>query len=209
MNASDWWAMLGVEEGTFHEVRFRYTDGEDHEVDSRNVRLWIDVADVRRFERTINDPDEDCSLSLVPRKPPLPEGMQPAEWVGQSAVVWARLDNNRQMQKLRLFDPVPTLVLRHGGSVHRMAIWWLSTPLNVVQLERANRRIAHALGAKKKWADALAYTFVPGTVLRNGAPGRKAVAVHIEYESGGRYTLGQVVGRLPDAPDPDAWREAA
>jgi hypothetical protein len=205
MSPHDWWAMLSAEDGTYHEVRFRYTGDDD--VDQRNVRMFIPVGEARRFVRMIDQPDEDCSVALVPRKPPLPEGMRPAEWVGKSTVLWARLDNNRQMNVMRNFNPVPTVVVRHGASVHRLAIWWLSTPLNVVQLERANRRIAHALGAKKKFADATQHVFVPGTVLRNAAPGRKAVAVHVEYESGGRYTLGQVVGHLPDAPDPDAWRD--
>jgi hypothetical protein len=133
--------------------------------------------------------------------------MRPAEYMGTSQVVWARLDTGRQFQKLQEFRPAPTLVVREGGSVHRTAVWWLTRSLNVVQLERANKRIAHALGCKKKWASPDAHVFVPGTVLRNA--GRKPAAVHVESETGNRYTPKQVFGSLQDAPEPKDWREAA
>lgn len=207
MTVRDWWAMLSCEEETLHEVRFRFTDEAGvfdglPPVESQWVRVFVPVEEVARFERLVDRPDEDCSVSFVPRRRPLPEGMQPAEYIGRSSVLWARLDNTKQMNRLRHFEPVPTVVLRHGGSVHRVALWWLSTPLNVVQVERANKRIAHALDCKKKWADPGHHFMVPGTVLRQSAPGRKACQVHVEWEGEGRYTLGEVVGKLKDAPDP-------
>ena len=85
----------------------------------------------------------------------------------------------------------------------------MTRDLNVAQVERANKRLAHALGCKKKWADPGVMVPVPGTVLRLAASGQRATVVHVEQVSGEQHGANRVFGQLRDAPEPRDWREAA
>lgn len=188
--------MLAAEEGTFHEMRFRYEPEWWPEPDGASWgQAYVPVADRARFEHHAGL--DDCWVSLVPRRE------RSGLYLGLSTVMWARLDTGKQADELARFRPAPTVVLREGSSVRRVALWWVSAALNVVQLERGNKRIAHALGAKKKHATPDELFHPPGVVLRFGRE-RRPLVVHVEHWSGERFTPGQVAGALRDAPEP--WR---
>ena len=127
------------------------------------------------------------------------------EWARDKNV---RLEGKKSADILRRFRPVPTFVIREGSSSRYTAFWALSQPLTRWKdVDRANRRLAHALKAPKKYADPGEFYFAPpGTVLRVGRS--RPCPVVVARAGLETYTVGEVVGRLRDAPDPDAWREA-
>lgn len=181
------WQILPHDRG-YHELRL---EGE---------RVFCDVTDQALFRRLLGGVAKlgsHCDLSAVPRL-----NVNDSLSVGHASVLWARLDSGRSCELLQRFEPEPTLVLRDGGTLRRTALWALSRPLNYDWTLRANRRIAHRLGSKKKLGEPSFMFPAPGSLV-NGK------RVFVEHASEGFYEPAQVVGQLPDAPDQDAWRRAA
>ena len=119
-----------------------------------------------------------------------------------------RVEGKKQADALRRFRPVPTFVIREGSTSRYVAFWMLRAPLTRwADSTRANKRIAHALGATKKHAFSGDFWFpVPGSVLRAGRS--RPVPVVVARAGIEAYTVREVVGRLRDAPDPNSWRDA-
>ena len=69
----------------------------------------------------------------------------------------------------REFEPAPSIVIASGTGGNCHAYWPLSEPLARDELERANRRLAQALGADPASADAARILRVPGTVRTSTA----------------------------------------
>lgn len=206
MSPHDLWVALSVEPGTWHRFTFRagrqFRDRED--VDEWNSTyvpaLRSDLFDL--YAGCARGEFEDVSVSLVPRR------MMREEYMGSAGVMWARLETQKQLARLRQFRPVPSLVLREGDSQRRWALWLVEPKLNVVQLERGNKRLAHRLDSRKKHGRADNLMPVPGSILRWGRERRPAL-VRIEHWSGDVYTPGDVAGRLADAPAPWTPEKAA
>lgn len=132
----------------------------------------------------------------------------PVSWPGAMPLplLWTRTENKDSARRLERFRPAPSLLLREGDTVRHIAFWLVRRPLTWSQLERANKRIAHNVGAPKKYADPDTFTFpLPGTFLRRGRT--RPVPVTVESMSLETHTAKAIVGRLKDAPDPDAWRK--
>jgi hypothetical protein len=123
-----------------------------------------------------------------------------------SSILWVRTETGKAASKLRSFRPAPHVVIREGASVRYVAFWALSDPLEDEWLGRANRRIAHALGAPKKHCGDTFAFHLPGTIMRAGRS--RPVPVELVRFEPGVLSARQVVGRLREAPDPDAWRTA-
>lgn len=124
-----------------------------------------------------------------------------------SSILWVRTDTGKEAAKLRNFRPRPAVVIREGASSRYVAFWALLDPLpDLDWLERANRRLAHHLGTKKKYAKD-SFTFsLPGAVLREGRS--RPVPVELVRFEPEVLRARDVVGKLRDAPDPDAWRNS-
>jgi hypothetical protein len=154
-----------------------------------------------RMVRALSE-DRDVVLSAGSRRR---RGMGTCD---RAAVLWCRVESRKQADALRRFRPSPTLVVREGESCRMTALWSLRRPLAYEWLLRANKRIAHRLGAAKKWAEP-EFTFpAPGSCLRAGRS--RPVPVRVEFwQPCAIFTAREVVGHLRDAPNPDAWREAA
>lgn len=151
--------------------------------------------------RFVLDNPRDLVMGMAPRD----VGREHAIREGQ--VLWAVFSGSASEGFLRRFRPAPTFVLREGASSRRTAAWALDRPLGVNWLERANRRIAHRLRAPKKTADPITLVAPPCALVVGER--RKPVPVTVEHASSSVYRIKDVVQRLPDAPDPDAWRKAA
>ncbi len=174
------------------------------------LRWWEDrsavVCDVslrRRFLRAVEmrGVDHELEVTAAPRHP-----RQLGVATDEVWCTWVRVETKKAAEKLERFRPAPTIVLREGDSVRRVAFWAMSRRHSVGQAHRANKRLAHALGAAKKWADPDEFRFAPcGCFLRDGRA--RPVPVLVESCSGAIWAPRQVYGRLRDAPDPDAWRE--
>lgn len=184
--------------GGFLELRAIHQDGERESIWPRAA-----IGELAHYVGLIEQlhGEVECSM-LRPRR----------GWGTSSPaipVLWARLDGGkRQANVLRRFRPVPTFVVREGSSTRYVALWALQEPVKGwEEIVRWNKRLAHAIGTAKKHADPDGFFVpLPGTVLRAGR-GRPVpvLAARVGIET---YTVQQVVGRLRDAPDPDAWRDA-
>lgn len=183
---------LGTPKG-YHEILW-------HE-DGRRVRHDVRVDELERFCGLIEylGETEEVAVSLVPRPRP---GWGTAS---RSNVLWCRAESKKQLERLRRLQARPSIVLREGSTLRYLAIWELAEPVGPEELERWNKRLAHAIGAPKKYAAPEEMFVPPGACLRDG----RSRPVPIVHAGGSSrvWSAAQVVGRLRDAPDPDAWRE--
>lgn len=62
-------------------------------------------------------------------------------------VLWADCDTPHAAASLRRFKPPPSMVVRSGSGSNRHAYWLLARSASVDSIERANSRLADALGA--------------------------------------------------------------
>jgi hypothetical protein len=115
-------------------------------------------------------------------------------------VLWADCDGEHAIAALAEFEPVPAIVIASGTGSNCHAYWPLTAPVARDELERANRRLAHALGADHASADSARILRVPGTLSHKHDPPTAVDAIRLDTE--GRVHLADVVGSLPDPPAP-------
>jgi hypothetical protein len=124
---------------------------------------------------------EHASVGAIPRRKPEPS------FLARANVLWARLDTGKHAEALARFRSAP------------------AEPLKIHHAEQANKRIAHALGTRKKWAAAESDLHPPGTTL---VLGTKPVQVWAEHlDPGALFMARGVVGHLRDAPAPHDWKK--
>jgi hypothetical protein len=187
MDPSSFWAMLWGDAAQYHQLQI------EHDT------VWLPCSNRRAFTRLIVA--GDCMVSVVPRTTRHPLDL------GQAWVLWTRLERPGCAEKLSRLAVAPTLVLREGRSSRRTALWALSAPLWGEWITRATERLSYALGGRRGAADASA--LIPSPFTRQTFGRRTPARVYQEFESDSRATAREIVGGLRDAPDPDAWREAA
>lgn len=186
-------AMLGGNGRGYHHIRWQDQGAwRNH---------WTAVTDKRMFGllRRVGE-DNETELFLVPR------ALEGTRFAGESSCLWVRVEGTRQLEALQAFRPVPTITLREGASSRCTALWGLSKPLGPDWCLRGSERLAHALGAARKWCDPDTATLnPPGSCLRVGRV--RPVPVVVESISDELYAARDVVGGLREAPSRDAWRE--
>ena len=182
-------ALFGAEPaGSFAELRWRLRDG-------RMGREFVALGDRRRLAAMIvaRGRTTDLYVAVCPRV--RQEGGRDA--VERCHVLWADADSPESIEALEHFSPAPSLVVASGRGVH--AYWSLLEPLAPAWAEKANRRLAHALGADMQAVDAARILRPPGTTnWKTGTP-RPVELERCEFEV---YTAAQVVEGLPDPPAP-------
>jgi hypothetical protein len=185
------WSMLaGTSEPGYLEFRFRL-DGQ------WEGPCFIESTHSKACLRLMRQ--EHASVGAIPRRKPEPS------FLARANVLWARLDTGKHAEALARFRSAPTMVLREGKSPRRVALWALAEPLKIHHAEQANKRIAHALGTRKKWAAAESDLHPPGTTL---VLGTKPVQVWAEHlDPGALFMARGVVGHLRDAPAPHDWKK--
>lgn len=119
--------------------------------------------------------------------------------VGDCRTVWVDLDIDVAARALEPVDPVPSLVLASGSPGHLHAYWSLSRAEPPAVIERANRRLAWALGADLASTDAARILRPPDTV--NHARGGAVVRLIDGAPIGEAWRLTDLVGGLADPPD--------
>jgi hypothetical protein len=124
--------------------------------------------------------------------------------VERSFVLWADCDGEDAVAALAAFEPQPAIVIASGTGENRHAYWPLVEPLRRDALERANRRLAHALGADSASADAARILRVPSTLSHKHAPPTPVEALRLDVDR--RVSADEVVGSLPDPPTPTRAR---
>lgn len=185
-------ALLGDGRGVWEA---RWWDG------GQAQRHFLDVQDPRRFTlvRWLGE-DREVELFVVPR------ARAPLAYASQSSALWARVEGTKQWRALLAFRPAPTIILREGASSRADAIWGLDRALSPDWARKGSERLAYALRASRKFADPdTAVIHPPGSCLRDGRTHPVPVVVHSCTDE--IYSARQVVGRLKEPPDPNAWRE--
>jgi hypothetical protein len=111
--------------------------------------------------------------------------------------LWVDCDDARSIDALKRFQPGPAIVVRSSArGLH--AYWPLQRSLPADELERVNRRLAHALGAcQSAVTGAAAVLRPPATLNYKYDP---PAPVTLERYTGERFTAAQVAGKLPDPP---------
>src|SRR5829696_860488 len=115
-------------------------------------------------------------------------------------VLWADCDGEHAIEALRSFEPAPSIVIASGTGNNCHAYWPLTEPLPRDEIERANRRLAHALAADPASADAARILRVPGTLSHKHDPPSPVDALRLDPDR--RIHAGDVVAGLPDPPAP-------
>ena len=118
--------------------------------------------------------------------------------VARAFVLWADCDGEHAAAALERFQPQPSIVIASGSGRNCHAYWPLTEPLEREQLERANRRLAHALGADPASADAARILRLPGTYSHKHRPPVPVEALRLDVDR--RMLAADVVGGLPDPP---------
>src|SRR4051794_26052606 len=120
--------------------------------------------------------------------------------VKHAFVLWADCDGEDAIAALEHFEPAPSIVVASGTGSNCHAYWPLREPLARDELERGNRRLAHALGADLASADAARILRVPGTRSHKHEPPAPVDAIRLDAQR--RLNAADVVAALPDAPAP-------
>jgi len=116
-------------------------------------------------------------------------------------VLWVDCDDAGAVGALAAFQPAAAMVVRSSArGVH--AYWPLTAPLGAEDLERANRRLAGALGACQSAVTGAAAVLRPPETLnfKHDPPAR----VTLERFTGERFETAELLARLPELPQPAA-----
>ncbi len=146
----------------------------------------------------------DVFIGVAPRS--RQDGIRAA--VDHSNVLWADCDGEAAVRALTRFKPVPSMVVGSGTTCNCHAYWPTWPPVSPDELERANRRIAYAIGADMRSTDAPRILRPAGTFsYKGGAP----VPVTLKRLVMDTYTTAEVTGTLADPPShrPPARPECA
>ena len=109
--------------------------------------------------------------------------------------LWADLDGADALARLRGFRPLPSIVIRSGSDDSAHAYWPLREPIPPQWAQRANRRLALALGGDMQATDPARILRAVGTLNHKHDPLRPVVCTRLELDV---FTLDRVVGWLPD-----------
>jgi hypothetical protein len=182
-------ALAGAEPAGFLELRHRRSDG------SGMRQRFFDAAEpnAAAMAATVLCRTGDVYVGCAARS----QRAGGKDAVRHGWTLWADCDDAQAIAALERFDPRPAIVVRTSArGLH--AYWPLRRPLAVGQLERANRRLAHALGAcQSAVTNAAAVLRPPATLNWKYDP---PAPVTLERYTGERFDGGQVAGSVPDPP---------
>ena len=118
--------------------------------------------------------------------------------IDRSHLAFVEIDTPDALDRLRAFQHGPTMIVLSGTPGHAHAYYTLSAPVTVPELERANRRLAHALGGDLASVDAARILRPPATRNHKHSPPTRVQLV--ELAPGRRYDLHELVDGLDDPP---------
>jgi RepB DNA-primase from phage plasmid len=157
-------------------------------------RAFIPVRHAEEIGRRVHElaPTHNVFIGAAPRV----HEAGTAQAVERIQTLWADLDDAAALSRLRAFRPLPAIVVRTGsGGAH--AYWPQKAPLEPQTAQRANRRLALALGADRAATDPARILRPIGSFNHKHAPAREVICTRLELHT---FTLREVVGGLPDDP---------
>ena len=172
---------------TLIEVRWRTTSGMG--------RRFVEVRDRVHVADTVHGLSSrtDVFVGVLPR---WRRAGGRAAIVSDPRTVWVDLDTDTAARALEPVDPAPNLTVSSSPG-HLHAYWTLTRAVPPAVIERANRRLAWALGGDLASTDAPRILRPPSSVHH----GRGVVPVTLaSVSSDESCRLGSLVGGLPDPP---------
>jgi hypothetical protein len=118
--------------------------------------------------------------------------------IDRSHLAFVEIDTQDALDRLRAFPHPASAIVLSGSTGHAHAYFTLSAPVSVPELERANRRLAHALGGDLASVDAARILRPPSSWNHKHSP--PAQVELIELDPARRYDLDQLVDGLDDPP---------
>ena len=118
--------------------------------------------------------------------------------IDRSHLAFVEIDTPDALHRLRAFRHPPSMIVSSGSAGHAHAYFTLFAPVAVLELERANRRLAHALGGDLASVDAARILRPPSSWNHKHTP--PAPVELIELAPGHRYELDELVYGLDDPP---------
>jgi hypothetical protein len=180
-------ALAGPERLGWLELRHRRLDGRMHQRFFAPTKPAAAAACATALVRS-----GDVYVGCAPRR----ERVGGRAAIDHGCVLWVDCDDDTSLDLLDRFEPQPAMLVRTSPrGVH--AYWPLERPLGPDELERANSRLAHALGADLACTDAARVLRPPATLNHKYDP---VAAVTLERFTGERFSAVQITGRLPDPP---------
>jgi hypothetical protein len=116
--------------------------------------------------------------------------------IDRSHLAFVEIDAADALDRLRKFTPPPTMVITSGSPGHAHAYFALSGAVTVSELERTNRRLAHALGGDLASVDAARILRPPASWNHKHSPPARVELV--ELEPAHRYDVDRLVDGLDD-----------
>ncbi len=172
-------------------IEIRYTTGR-----GGMNRLFIPARRIDTAARTIaslaDRADVYCGALLRSRY----AGGRDA--VAEPQLAWVEIDQADALERLQRFSRVPNMIVTSGTAGHAHAYWQLDGPVDVAELEHANRKLAHRLGGDLASVDAARILRPCGTLNHKRQPPTPVslIAHHPTY----RYLLAELVDGLEDPP---------
>ena len=118
--------------------------------------------------------------------------------INRAHLAFVEIDAPDSLNRLRDFPHRPSMVVASGSAGHAHAYFALSAPVTVAELERANRRLAHALGGDLASVDAARILRPPSSWNHKHSPPTRVEL--IELDQARHYDVDALVDRLDDPP---------
>jgi hypothetical protein len=130
-----------------------------------------------------------------------------AEFVYSTTLLHAWTTTGDAEKRAARFNPLPSIVLKVGGSKERLLMWVLRNPISEEKARILNARIAYCLGAPRTRSKPEQLRIpLPGTFARVGRSRPAPILLtRLHVERG--HLAEKVAGGLREPPDPEAWRE--
>jgi RepB DNA-primase from phage plasmid len=182
-------AIAGNEPGSSYlEIRCLRPDG------APGPREFIPVRDLKRaVEVVLGLQDVNVYVGAAPRV--REDGTAGA--VERVWCLWADIDGRTALEALAAFRPLPSIVIRSGSPDCAHAYWPLRRAVSPQGAQRANRRLAAALGADMNATDPARILRCAGALNHKHDPPAEVICRRLELIT---FDLASVVGSLPDSP---------
>jgi RepB DNA-primase from phage plasmid/CHC2 zinc finger len=118
--------------------------------------------------------------------------------IDRSHLLFIEIDTPDGQRRLDGFAHPPTMLIASGTPGHVHAYWTLHTPIGVLELERANRRLAHHLGGDLASVDGARILRPPSSWNHKHTP--PAPVRLLDFDPARRSDACELVDGLPDPP---------
>jgi hypothetical protein len=116
--------------------------------------------------------------------------------------LWADIDGADALERLRAFEPAPHMIVASGSPDSAHSWWDLREPASPQQAERANRRLAHHLGADMRATDAARILRPAATWNHKHSPPAAVECVHLDARRA--LTVDELLANVPELPAAEA-----